>query len=416
MLQLASILPPIFCMCWCPVSHKLTSHHGSHRCRMLVALLKLMEARYVCPASPVFLNDPIPHLHAYLGLLPLISGGQLSVAGLSAPAERAGGRLLASTLGLLHFSEGDRLQFLRQQQQAAPLLEQPEAQQQLSRALAALSAGRPEGLPPFALRQLQFACHVLALDTAFELCLHTAVFPSSGAAAAPASLEALRQLPGAAEAAAAARLAAAALWRLQPDHPSTLHVAAQMLPDGLVAPRLATMQQLLRSMRRAEASGRAVWTIRLAGAAAMASFHVQPAATPVDLADLQQALQRAVTALERDKRLLPQPWVYMAHASIPLWKQVLEAGQLALAAASAQQTCDYAALAAADQQRIATLNAFFSDLGQHTKNIAAGRICDGCGKAAEGLRACARCRTAHYCSRECQAAHWPQHKRECRPA
>lgn len=44
------------------------------------------------------------------------------------------------------------------------------------------------------------------------------------------------------------------------------------------------------------------------------------------------------------------------------------------------------------------------------------RLCEACGKQAVGLRACARCRTVRYCSRKCQAAHWSQHKRECRPA
>jgi hypothetical protein len=27
---------------------------------------------------------------------------------------------------------------------------------------------------------------------------------------------------------------------------------------------------------------------------------------------------------------------------------------------------------------------------------------------------CSRCRTVHYCSRECQKAHWGDHKGQCR--
>ncbi|KAI9024675.1 hypothetical protein DFJ74DRAFT_705418 [Hyaloraphidium curvatum] len=44
--------------------------------------------------------------------------------------------------------------------------------------------------------------------------------------------------------------------------------------------------------------------------------------------------------------------------------------------------------------------------------------CASCGKmsAKEGgeMKRCSRCRAAHYCSKECQTAHWPQHKTVCR--
>lgn len=43
-------------------------------------------------------------------------------------------------------------------------------------------------------------------------------------------------------------------------------------------------------------------------------------------------------------------------------------------------------------------------------------LCAGCNQQAVGLRRCARCHSASYCSRECQAAHWQQHKHECQPA
>jgi hypothetical protein len=41
------------------------------------------------------------------------------------------------------------------------------------------------------------------------------------------------------------------------------------------------------------------------------------------------------------------------------------------------------------------------------------RVCFACGKAVDGRLKCARCRTARYCSRECQKAHWPEHKGSC---
>jgi len=46
-------------------------------------------------------------------------------------------------------------------------------------------------------------------------------------------------------------------------------------------------------------------------------------------------------------------------------------------------------------------------------------ICANCGKGGEGnndikLKTCTACRMVKYCSRECQIAHRPQHKRECK--
>jgi hypothetical protein len=41
------------------------------------------------------------------------------------------------------------------------------------------------------------------------------------------------------------------------------------------------------------------------------------------------------------------------------------------------------------------------------------RACARCGAEHPDHRACARCKRAYYCSRECQRAHWPQHKADC---
>ena len=40
-------------------------------------------------------------------------------------------------------------------------------------------------------------------------------------------------------------------------------------------------------------------------------------------------------------------------------------------------------------------------------------ICTGCGAANRSLRRCGRCRSVHYCSRECQRGHWPIHRFNC---
>jgi len=44
-------------------------------------------------------------------------------------------------------------------------------------------------------------------------------------------------------------------------------------------------------------------------------------------------------------------------------------------------------------------------------------ICANCGKGEEStntLKACTACKMVKYCNRECQIAHRPQHKKECR--
>ena len=39
--------------------------------------------------------------------------------------------------------------------------------------------------------------------------------------------------------------------------------------------------------------------------------------------------------------------------------------------------------------------------------------CNNCGLIFGGLRVCVACKSAHYCSKRCQKAHWRQHKQEC---
>ena len=39
--------------------------------------------------------------------------------------------------------------------------------------------------------------------------------------------------------------------------------------------------------------------------------------------------------------------------------------------------------------------------------------CAGCGAANRSLRRCGRCRSVHYCNRECQRGHWKIHRSSC---
>jgi len=41
-------------------------------------------------------------------------------------------------------------------------------------------------------------------------------------------------------------------------------------------------------------------------------------------------------------------------------------------------------------------------------------VCANCGKEGSNLKSCAACKLVKYCSRDCQQAHRPQHKRECK--
>ena len=42
-----------------------------------------------------------------------------------------------------------------------------------------------------------------------------------------------------------------------------------------------------------------------------------------------------------------------------------------------------------------------------------GRVCAGCALVSDALRQCACRAGVYYCTRACQVAHWPEHRRDC---
>jgi len=69
-----------------------------------------------------------------------------------------------------------------------------------------------------------------------------------------------------------------------------------------------------------------------------------------------------------------------------------------------------------------TVNGWSASVDLRLLNIkddkaAAGNICANCDKGEEcidSLKTCSKCNMAKYCNRECQLAHWPQHKKDCK--
>ena len=51
----------------------------------------------------------------------------------------------------------------------------------------------------------------------------------------------------------------------------------------------------------------------------------------------------------------------------------------------------------------------------HTERVKAERWCGNCGKkGGESLSTCSRCKSAFYCSKDCQKTHWKVHKLRCK--
>ncbi|KAI9009073.1 hypothetical protein DFJ74DRAFT_345814 [Hyaloraphidium curvatum] len=52
-------------------------------------------------------------------------------------------------------------------------------------------------------------------------------------------------------------------------------------------------------------------------------------------------------------------------------------------------------------------------LSEHVQPVSPSDACKSCGVARFGMLRCSRCKSARYCSRECQVQHWPVHRQDC---
>ena len=387
---------------------------------MLTALLKLLQAVYLCPSTPVFLSDPHPHHCAYAGALQLISTGRLQVAGMPTAAARNGARQLASALDL-HFQPYrlptalDCRSVLGMQLyvRAASVLAQEAAQPQLSQAFASLLSGQPAGQPPFTLQQAQYVFHNWAVIAAIRVLRQA--YPATDSP--PSQQTAQQRPPGAAEAASALPSAAQAMMALEPQNLGTFHLAAMVAPGvGPVLPQHAGLRHLLQGVRLAQAQRSEYWLVQLAGTTLIECAADISAAKLDEVEAAAAAFQLAEAALARCKRLLPQPWVSSLQRGMATYRNVLPAVNAQLAGLHAEQSADQSAVASAAHRFDTMLTSACDWISEQATQTDASLDCAGCGRTAVGLRACARCRAVRYCSRECQAAHWLQHRRQCRPA
>jgi hypothetical protein len=57
---------------------------------------------------------------------------------------------------------------------------------------------------------------------------------------------------------------------------------------------------------------------------------------------------------------------------------------------------------------------YISELKNRTSKVIHKKICWNCHWSSENFKVCGRCRSAVYCSRECQLSAWPEHKKTCK--
>ncbi len=282
------------------------------------------------------------------------------------------------------------------------LLASSTARAAIRRQLEQLSAEQPEGQqqPPLTWQQLECACHAGLVELGHRMAFHS-MEPG------PAATDAQRRTAVAAKAMLQAAMDA---W-LQLDPSSLKAVATAAVAAPLRQLTLDCLLPLRRALEMAQQQRSPYWVVRCASAAVLLVGSV-PCEAGI-LRAVMDDFSQLGPALHTCRQLLPKSWVtgllkihLSATATLPMLRSRLAA--LESGAASSPQ--------AAINMQAEQAEHFHAAVVQQWQAVESISKCAGCGKGAVGLRACARCRQALYCSRGCQVSHWPQHKLECRPA
>lgn len=350
--------------------------------RVLSAAANMAQAYYLCPTTVTFDRHVEQHIGAYWAVLEAAAAGGGSGSNAREYAELASVlRIYVQATNLAEPSVIGRAQLALA---AVQQLSHHFTQAAIRRQLQQLAAGE-QAAPALSVEQLHEACALRLLKIAQEAWSAAGGAPRSGA------VKALMQ--------------AACRAMLQRDAHNFRRIDFVSDPS-IFGDRTGAqaVQQLLDGFQLAQRQRSDYWQCRFAALAMVCAAGCRTPLKPALLARAVKTFQHAEPALKRCRRLLPEEWTKFQQARINLAKSLLP---------SIRARARLGKRTARDQ---AALDANRESIDQCLGIKERRETCSGCDQEAVGLRACARCRAARYCCRECQVAHWPQHKHECRPA